>query len=311
MEYSGWRYFRKKEHPIMTTSTVTDRMNHRISSARRGLILFFALLIPLSAAGYWLTFLNGKWIILLMWAPGLASIIARLALREGIADISLRLGGRRTLRTLPIVFLLPVTVGLAAYGLAWVTGLAHFSSPDTYITAPPIVKFILFLLVNMTAGTLYGLAGSVGEEIGWRGYMLTRLIDARIPCPVLLSGMIWGVWHLPLLVAGRYYTGPVLLLSVIFFMISVTSFGYVMAYLRLSTGSIWPAVFLHAVWNAVTQNVFQLFTQGDSALLWTGESGLFVAFALLAAALIVSRRQWVIIRSLPARGKPLMEERQR
>lgn len=294
----------------MTTSTSPGMIDNRVRSARRGLILFFALLIPLSAVGSWLTFLNGKWIILLMWTPALASIISRLVLREGIADISLRFGGRRTVRSLPIVFLLPIAVGLAAYGLAWLTGLAQFSAPDTYLTAPPIVKFILFLLVNITVGTLYGLGGSVGEEIGWRGYMLTRLIDARIPRPVLISGMIWGVWHLPLMLAGLYYAGPSLLLSVALFMISVTSFGYVMAYLRLSTGSIWPAVFLHAVWNAVTQNVFNLFTQGDSALLWTGESGVFVAFALLAAAFIVSRRQWAIIRSLPARSEPLIQETQ-
>ncbi|CAH8717058.1 hypothetical protein WDD9_005093 [Paenibacillus melissococcoides] len=116
----------------------------------------------------------------------MASIIARAALREGIAAISLRLGGRRTLRLLPLVFLLPVAVGLAAYGCAWFTGLAQFASPDTYITAPPIVKFILFLMVNMTAGTLYGLGGSVGEEMGWRGYMLTRLIDAGLPRPIRL-----------------------------------------------------------------------------------------------------------------------------
>ena len=46
---------------------------------------------------------------------------------------------------------------------------------------------------------------AAGEEIGWRGYMLTRLIDAGVPAPVIVSGLIWGLWHVPLIVAGIIY----------------------------------------------------------------------------------------------------------
>ncbi|MGE6228146.1 CPBP family glutamic-type intramembrane protease [Paenibacillus chitinolyticus] len=79
-------------------------------------------------------------------------------------------------------------------------------------------------------------------------------------------------------------------LSAFLFMISVTSLGYIIGRLRLTTGSIWPAFFLHASWNAVIQNVFDLFSKGENVLLWTGESGILVALALLAAAWIISRR---------------------
>ena len=136
-------------------------------------------------------------VLLLMWAPGLSSILTRLLLREGIADISLRVGGRRTLKTLPIILLFPVAIGLVAYGLAWITGLVQYVTPDTYLKAPPAVIFVGLLLVQMMFGTAAGLIGCVGEELGWRGYMLTRLIDARVPYPMLISGIIWGLWHLP------------------------------------------------------------------------------------------------------------------
>jgi len=79
-------------------------------------------------------------------------------------------------------------------------------------------------------------------------------------------------------------------LSAFLFMISVTSFGYIIGRLRLTTGSIWPAFFLHASWNAMIQNVFDLFSKGENVLLWTGESGILVALALLAAAWIISKR---------------------
>ncbi|MGX4587395.1 CPBP family glutamic-type intramembrane protease [Paenibacillus chitinolyticus] len=92
------------------------------------------------------------------------------------------------------------------------------------------------------------------------------------------------------MIAGNYYSGPYLALSAFLFMISVTSFGYIIGRLRLTTGSIWPAFFLHASWNAVIQDVFDSFSKGENVLLWTGESGILVALALLAAAWFISRR---------------------
>ena len=44
--------------------------------------------------------------------------------------------------------------------------------------------------------------------MGWRGYLLPRMIEARIPQPILLSSLIWGAWHLPILFAGVYAVGP-------------------------------------------------------------------------------------------------------
>ncbi|MDI4643957.1 CPBP family intramembrane glutamic endopeptidase [Cohnella hashimotonis] len=229
-------------------------------------------------------------ILLLMWAPGLSSIFTRLLLREGLADISLRIKGPQIRKTLPFILLFPVAIGIVAYGIAWAAGLVQFVTPDSFIKASPIVTFAALLVMQMVVGTLVGLIGSAGEELGWRGYMLTRLIDARVPYPMLTSGIIWGLWHLPVILAGNYYSGPYPALSVLLFMITITSFSFIIGGLRLATGSVWPAIFLHASWNAVIQDVFDASSGGKNALLWTGESGILVALALLAAAWIVSRR---------------------
>lgn len=273
---------------ILTTGS--DEEKARVRLARRGLLVFFAMLIPLSILSYALLMTSPIFVLLLMWAPGLSSIFARIVLREGISDISLRIGGKQTLKKLPMVLLLPVIVGLFAYGIAWVTGLVQYVTPDTFIKAPSAVIFVGTVLMQMLFGTIIGVLSSAGEELGWRGYMLTRLIDARIPKPVLTSGMIWGLWHLPVLLVGNYYSGPYPALSVVLFMISVTSFSYILSRLRLSTGSVWAAIFLHASWNAVIQDAFDLFSSGENVLLWTGESGIFVALALLIAAWMTSRK---------------------
>ncbi|MBY0203279.1 CPBP family intramembrane glutamic endopeptidase [Paenibacillus cucumis (ex Kampfer et al. 2016)] len=207
-------------------------------------------------------------------------------LREGFADISLRFGEILTLKTLPFVLLFPVVVGSLAYGFAWITGLVDY----VHTSGSFIWALMGSVIYQMFAGTLFGVISSAGEELGWRGYMLTRLITAGVPKPILTSGLIWGAWHIPAILLGSYYSGPSLGLSIILFLITISSFNFVISHLRLSTGSIWPAILLHASWNAVIQDSFDLSTSGENAYLWTGESGILVALVMLFAVWVFSQR---------------------
>jgi CAAX protease family protein len=268
--------------PIFVTSPEREKL------ARRGLLVYFALLIPFSIICYVFasTTRNVLWLSVLMFMPAVSSIIARLALREGVADVSFRLGGRRGLKALLVALLLPTGIGLLAYGTGWITGLTPFTVPPIgpfrqLLPAhgvSPTLLFLVSLLLTMTYGTLYSIPLTFGEELGWRGYMLTRLIDAGLPKPILLSGLIWGVWHVPLIVAGLYIAGPFLVPSIVLFVINIAAFGYVFARLRLATGSIWPCVLLHASWNAVIQSTFDRSVAGAMSTLWIGEAGLWSAW---------------------------------
>jgi membrane protease YdiL (CAAX protease family) len=282
----------------------------RAAQARRGLTIYFALLIPLSAVFEGLTIITGNaaWIYLLMCVPALASVIARLALREGFADVSFRIGGQRGWRAIGTGFILPSVIGIVAYGAAWMLGLAHFVGRTQVfgLMLPPALVFTVMVLVTSTINLLPpALTGvlAAGEEIGWRGFMLTRLIDAGVPQPILLSGVIWGLWHLPLILAGLYAAGPSPVLSAALFLIGATAFGTVIAWLRLESGSIWPAIVLHGVWNNVIQGPFDHATTGPAALLWTGESGILTVAMLMVVALLVARRVCLPLRQ-PRPGAP-------
>lgn len=265
----------------------TDDSKGTVQSARRGLLVFFTFLIPLTALSYILALtVTPVYGLLLMWVPGISSILARILLREGFADISLRFGGKRTLRAIPFILLLPVAVGLLAYGTAWMTGLTEYTGHNGNVVGALVGS----ILIQMSVGTAMGIISSTGEELGWRGYMLTRLIQARVPKPILMSGLIWGMWHIPAILIGSYYSGPSLAVSVVVFMVTISSFNVIISLLRLSTGSVWPAVLLHASWNAVIQNAYDRFTSGQNTYLWTGESGILVAAVLLIAAVIFYRR---------------------
>lgn len=125
--------------------------------ARRGLAIFLSLVIVFNALILTLMTISGNlaWIFALMGSVALSSIVARLVQREGFADVSFRLGGRRVVYWYVVGLLFGPVVGFVAFGFAWLTGLA-------------------------------------GEEIGWRGYMLTRLIDAGVPRPVLVGSILWA-----------------------------------------------------------------------------------------------------------------------
>jgi membrane protease YdiL (CAAX protease family) len=222
----------------------------------------------------------------------MVSLIARLSVREGLSYVSFRLGVRRGVQGMLLALIQPVIVGVVAYGIAWSVGLAEFAPPAS--TAFPAVqgavgRFGLLFLAALGVNFVAQLIGGVGEEIGWRGYMLTRLIDAGVPYPVLVSGLIWGAWHLPLLLSGLYQAGPNVYLSALLFMVAVTVLAWFYAQLRLATGSIWPVIILHGAWNCFIHDVFDASTGGAQATLWIGESGILVVLAVIAVSVLLTR----------------------
>ena len=133
---------------------------------------------------------------------------------------------------------------------------------------------------------------AAGEEIGWRGYMLTRLIDAKVPRPVLISGIVWALWHMPIILSGQYTVGSRPALSAVMFLIPVIAMTYFISWLRLRTGSVWPAIVFHASWNSVIQGVFDRSTASTS--IWLGESGILVAVINIVVVIILVRGTWPV-----------------
>src|SRR5439155_26734760 len=129
------------------------------------------------------------------------------------------------------------------------------------------------------------------------GYMLTRLIDAGVPMPILASGLIWGLWHVPLILCGVYLVGPPPIVAALLWMVTATAFSLVFARLRLETASVWPAITLHSAWNAIIQSAFDPASHGAQPELWIGESGILTALTMIVAAIAFSYGRWTILRT--------------
>ena len=249
-----------------------------------------------------------RWVAVLMWIPGVVAIFCRVVFREGVSDISLRIP-RQGGTSWALAWLAPVCVGGVAYGFAWAAGLAHFAIPNAGVLEDSngVLRFLVRLVGMLTLGTLIGALYALGEELGWRGYLLTRLIDAEVPYPVFFSGVIWAAWHVPLILSGEYASSAHPWLSVAFFTVDVIAITYVITFVRLATGSVWSAVLFHAAWNAVIQGCFDYFTHdmtSEHGNFWVGESGAIVAVtsALFAAGLWFYRGRHLLAQAREGQG---------
>lgn len=120
-----------------------------------------------------------------------------------------------------------------------------------------------------------------GEEWGWRGYLVPRLARHGHATALIGSGVVWGLWHAPLIVLGHNYPGHPFVgpLMMVAFCVAV---GSVLGHLRLVSGSVWPAVVAHGSLNALGPVVLAVIPDGSTwNPLTTGISGL-VGLALLA-----------------------------
>ncbi len=103
------------------------------------------------------------------------------------------------------------------------------------------------LFVNFGLGLLIGIGLAFCEEIGWRGYLLPKLIQFGAIASVLLVGLLHGAWHLPLILMTPYYhSGGNPVIVVPLFLVTLTFAGVFFGFLRLWTGSIWPVQLLTA-----------------------------------------------------------------
>jgi uncharacterized protein len=227
---------------------------------------------------------------LMMFAP-LVAVLAMMLIvthdgrtREGWLSLGLHRPG---LSGWGLALLVPLSVLGFAYACVWLSGIAVFAVPADVGSWP---LYILDLLVSIV---VVALMGGVGEEVGWRGYLLPRLMSLGVLPALLVSGFLHGVFHLPaMLWTPHYHTGADPALAVPLFLATLTMAGVCYGYLRLMTGSVWPAAIAHSAFNIFWDRL-NAFTQSDSRLVLeylAGESGVLTLSALTIAASVLAYR---------------------
>jgi membrane protease YdiL (CAAX protease family) len=143
-----------------------------------------------------------------------------------------------------IAFGLTLLVTVAASAVVWATPPASFVVPEDGII-DPIIQFLIFV-------GLFTVWFALGEEIGMRGYLQPHLMSSGRNRALFLVGLVWGTWHMPLIFlvpAIDFPTGNLLLFFPLFYG-TIVAASFIYGYLRIYTGSVWPASIAHSVHNA-------------------------------------------------------------
>ena len=276
--------------------------NHQYG--KRSVTVFFIIVTVLSAICEAVYCLGGNenLIALLMWMPALAAIIAaHISLKETgtkwsfkniCSLISLR---RAKLRYILLGALIPFVYLLIPYMIYW-----HMYPENFAYTGVPFSVIFKDLAVYTVVYVFVGLITALGEELGWRGFMVPALNERiGLKKTLLVSSLFWCLWHFPILIWGDYMGGTALWYQLLSFVLCILPVGVIAGLLRIRSGSVWPAAFLHAAHNAYDQAVFGVITRGDNRMYYVSETGMFTIICVWILGLIV----WYVYKKTETKGE--------
>ena len=166
-----------------------------------------------------------------------------------------------------------IAISMAQLGAGLASG-HKFSAPDGVVIAALMVPVLLVLQS----------AFAIGEELGWRGWLVTQLRHKPFWVLGAISSAAWAVWHLPALPLvvgdGGWEYGAAYLLA-------IASWAPFMVALRLWSGSVWPAVIVHGALNSLRVFVTQSIASGEG-INWLAE--IIGAVLWLVAAWVLHSR---------------------
>lgn len=260
------------------------------------LVLFFVFVVLFAAVfeGAAITMRPSSSLITgLMWSVAIAAMLALKLTGQPLTSLGWKWGPAKHHL---IAFFLPVLYGGIAYGIAIAMGLIAFGAPENVaflvesermneVAAPWAI--ILTITMMATIGMAQSMATALGEEIGWRGFLTPRLTAlSGFIVGTLITGVIWGAWHLPLLFLGKYQSGANQLYEAISFVVMVTALSGPLAWLRLDSGSLWPAATFHASHNIIVAMIFEsLSTPTQNEVTMVSETGVITAIVSVVICL--------------------------
>jgi membrane protease YdiL (CAAX protease family) len=265
-------------------------------------VVYVGIVVLLSLPFYWYVMHIGHMnlsVLGLMWCPGVAGIASTLIFRRSFGSLGWRWGGWGNIG---LGFSIPLAYAAIAYSLIWGLGFGHVPNPNilarvaAMVNRPGAGTAELILWLALISGVFetftLGLIGALGEEIGWRGFLVPTLnVKYGWVKTSLISGVIWSLWHWPLILAGPYHGSAPAIYSMSCFTVLVIAISFIFSWLRLRSDSVWPCALLHSSHNAWIQSFFTPLTiETPRTKWWIDEFGAMLAIvAVIWAAVLIWR----------------------
>ncbi|WP_273565860.1 CPBP family intramembrane glutamic endopeptidase [Maribacter halichondriae] len=278
------------------------------------IIIFLSISLALSSIYYFLIIYSGtlssgwgQFTIGLMWCPGISALITMKILNRNISDLGWKWGKTRYQIW---SYLTPLIYALIAYLVIWLLGWGGFYNKEIVVRLTNSFGFgeidsgfiitFYFILFGIF-GTILGMASALGEEIGWRGFLVPELYKIYgFTKTSLISGFIWGIWHLPILLFADYKSATPYWYAMSCFVVLTISMSFIYTWFRVKSGSLWTAVILHASHNLFIQRIFTPLTEdtGNTAY-YIDEFGIVLPIVVIGFAAYY----WTKRRELNSIGK--------
>lgn len=222
----------------------------------------------------------------------------------------------------PVVLaLLTVGISLLLPGVHFDPGMNAFFAklatqlpPEQYVKAHdalthlPLHLFWISLLGGLAAGTTINAIAALGEELGWRGFLYNELKPLGFWRMSLLIGIIWGIWHAPLIIQGYNYPQHPRL-GLLMMTLMTTLLAPIMSYARYRTGSVFAPAILHGTFNGVVGAAILIIAGGsDLTVGVTGAAGLLALLVVNLTLLLYHRKPVLDTDETSSSQVPLPEE---
>ncbi len=283
-----------------------------MASRGKQILVFLFLAFAFSCLPYYLIIHSGHLRVgngmggaLIMWCPGLAAIVTCLLLRIDVASLG---WNWRPAQYQVWSYVIPIFYALPVYLAVWALIRGSFGFDDFanslgaafgFPRHPATATLLLAIPAYGTLGVIAAMARTLGEEIGWRGFLFPRLAgQVGFTWGCVLSGCIWAVWHYPLLLFADYNAGTTPAYALACFTLMVIAAAFIWGWLRLKSGSVWTSAILHASHNVFIQVVFDGITRPVGRTLYiTTEFGAGLVVTMWIVALYFwTRRGEVSVR---------------
>lgn len=259
------------------------------------LTFFFQKLMSLFSPGS----SREDYVLGVVWSPGFAAIITSCLYRKDWAELGWA-GGK--LRYHFLSYIIPFLYTLLAYLIAWIFGVGSFYNAEAmqviaknygWEALPQGIIVMLYLIFSCTLGIIKACPYALGEELGWRGFLVPELAKTTTFLnTALISGVAWAVWHYPTIIFGGYNNGKSIPYSLFTFTIAVLAISFPMAWLRLKSGSLWTGVIFHASDNLFIEDVFSNLTKNtENTTYLVGEFGILISIVCLIPAYIFWKKR--------------------
>jgi membrane protease YdiL (CAAX protease family) len=235
------------------------------------------------------------WSALIMWIPGMVgtalALIRKMSLKEMGFTLP-RLKETFGYYLIPVIGAVFIFLGLIVFQISHAEIRPEVLVKYGSVSAVFLKAFVTTPVVGFFVGTFYAL----GEEIGWRGFLLPFVVEKFPTRWPWFMGLIWAVYHWPLILFGDYATSPHRFLSLALFSLMILYSGTVISESRLRTRSVLPAAIIHGSHNLWWQGIYPAFiVAGPLDAYFGGESGVFgIIFYALVSWIVFKRNPFTL-----------------